>query len=449
MTAITASGVKVVMATHDLGQARRLAGDVVLLVGGRICEQAPATQFFSSPTTPEAAAFVLAHLPQRFLARQPLQSVGVGTAQVRRVEQRRVVGTTGPVPAVRIAEEVRDWSYMKFPYIRSLGAETGWYRVGPLARMNVVDRIGTPLADQEWAEFRALERGPERWGVMEAAGYAADWEIVRPLLAGLAQAQVVEAKTSSPDYYDRLGVEDVDAPEAQGVMVEFSADSGVPAVILGNAARARDGQYARLAGEARSVLIDRELVLPKRREDWLDRAIVDIADDAVVEVEIHHADGERVRARRASAEEENFTLEGIAEGFEPKSDWTVNSLAGALASLRLEAVVQEGEVDWTDATVYRVVTADGLEIQAEVVAIPPIEEDEQDVGEHWLRLTAGVYTTGLDTGVAAEADDVAARERAQAINQRVQGWAYRVPEYKASSMTKRMSDLVQPVADGS
>ena len=294
-----------------------------------------------------------------------------------------------------------------------------------------------------------LERGPERWGVMEAAGYAADWEIVRPLLAGLAQAQVVEAKTSSPDYYDRLGVEDVDAPEAQGVMVEFSADSGVPAVILGNAARARDGQYARLAGEAGSVLIDRELVLPKRREDWLDRAIVDIADDAVVEVEIRHPDSERVRARRASAEEENFTLEDVTEGFEPKSDWTVNSLAGALASLRLEAVVQEGEVDWTDATVYRVVTADGLEIQAEVVAIPPIEEDEQDVSEHWLRLTAGVYTTGLDTGVAAEADDTAARERAQAINERVQGWAYRVPEYKASSMTKQVSDLVQPVADGS
>jgi tungstate transport system ATP-binding protein len=58
VTAIAASGVNVVMATHDLGQARRLAGDVVLLVVGRICEQAPATQFFSSPTTPEAAAFV-------------------------------------------------------------------------------------------------------------------------------------------------------------------------------------------------------------------------------------------------------------------------------------------------------------------------------------------------------------------------------------------------------
>jgi len=58
VTVIAASGVKVLMATHDLGQARRLAGNVVLLVGGRICEQAPAPQFFSSPATPEAAAFM-------------------------------------------------------------------------------------------------------------------------------------------------------------------------------------------------------------------------------------------------------------------------------------------------------------------------------------------------------------------------------------------------------
>jgi tungstate transport system ATP-binding protein len=55
---IVASGIKVVMATHDLGQARRLAGDIVLLVGGRIVEHRPANQFFASPATPEAAAFL-------------------------------------------------------------------------------------------------------------------------------------------------------------------------------------------------------------------------------------------------------------------------------------------------------------------------------------------------------------------------------------------------------
>ncbi|MEZ5785016.1 MAG: ATP-binding cassette domain-containing protein [Xanthobacteraceae bacterium] len=58
IAAIAATGVKVVMATHDLGQARRLAGDVVLLVGGRVCERAAAPAFFSSPATPQASAFL-------------------------------------------------------------------------------------------------------------------------------------------------------------------------------------------------------------------------------------------------------------------------------------------------------------------------------------------------------------------------------------------------------
>lgn len=60
-----------------------------------------------------------------------------------------------------IGEYVEPDSYLKSPYYKPLGYPEGIYRVGPLARMNIVDRIGTPLADQEWAEFRSMERGPE------------------------------------------------------------------------------------------------------------------------------------------------------------------------------------------------------------------------------------------------------------------------------------------------
>lgn len=56
--ATAAAGVKIVMATHDLGQARRLAGDIVFLVRGRVIEQAPAERFFNAPCTAEAAAFL-------------------------------------------------------------------------------------------------------------------------------------------------------------------------------------------------------------------------------------------------------------------------------------------------------------------------------------------------------------------------------------------------------
>lgn len=48
-----------------------------------------------------------------------------------------------------IMEEVKPWTYMKFPYLAALGPERGWYRVGPLARVQNCDSIPTPFADHE------------------------------------------------------------------------------------------------------------------------------------------------------------------------------------------------------------------------------------------------------------------------------------------------------------
>ncbi|HYL46006.1 MAG TPA: Ni/Fe hydrogenase subunit alpha [Candidatus Limnocylindrales bacterium] len=56
-------------------------------------------------------------------------------------------------------EAIEPFTYMKFPYYKPRGYPAGIYRVGPLARLNLAERVGTPLADQEWVEFRALERG--------------------------------------------------------------------------------------------------------------------------------------------------------------------------------------------------------------------------------------------------------------------------------------------------
>jgi len=58
-----------------------------------------------------------------------------------------------------ISEEIRSWSYMKFPFIKSLGPERGWYRVGPLARLNTCERIDTPLAEAARKEFAGLTDG--------------------------------------------------------------------------------------------------------------------------------------------------------------------------------------------------------------------------------------------------------------------------------------------------
>jgi NAD-reducing hydrogenase large subunit len=82
----------------------------------------------------------------------------------------RVVGTDAAVLAERadprpyweyLGEAVEPWSYLKSAYWKGLGYPEGVYRVGPLARLNVADRMGTPLADAELEEFRGrLGRTP-------------------------------------------------------------------------------------------------------------------------------------------------------------------------------------------------------------------------------------------------------------------------------------------------
>ena len=59
---LAARGTKIVMTTHDLGQARRLAGEVLFLNRGRLREQTPAAAFFNQPASPEAAAFLRGEL---------------------------------------------------------------------------------------------------------------------------------------------------------------------------------------------------------------------------------------------------------------------------------------------------------------------------------------------------------------------------------------------------
>jgi NAD-reducing hydrogenase large subunit len=59
-----------------------------------------------------------------------------------------------------ISERVEDWSYLKFPYYKEYGYPDGTYRVAPLGRLNVAERIDTPLADAELKEYKALAEGP-------------------------------------------------------------------------------------------------------------------------------------------------------------------------------------------------------------------------------------------------------------------------------------------------
>ncbi len=58
-----------------------------------------------------------------------------------------------------IGEEIKPFSYMKFPYLKKLGKEKGWYRVGPIARLNTCDYIPSPRAQKEFEQYKAYTNG--------------------------------------------------------------------------------------------------------------------------------------------------------------------------------------------------------------------------------------------------------------------------------------------------
>ncbi len=89
-----------------------------------------------------------------------------------------------------IKENVRSWSYMKFPFLAALGAEEGWYKVGPLARIQNCDSLGTPLADA--ARDALLATSP---GKLVHAPLAFHWARMIELLHA---AEVIERLLADP-----------------------------------------------------------------------------------------------------------------------------------------------------------------------------------------------------------------------------------------------------------
>jgi len=133
-----------------------------------------------------------------------------------------------------IHEEVKSWSYMKFPFIVARGSDEGWYRVGPLARLNNADRMPTPLAEAERRTFAATgEGGPVHatmayhWARMIEMLYAA--EAIRSLLDD-PDCFGLDLVTKGERAFEGIGV--VEAP--RGVLIHHYVVDETDAIVRAN-----------------------------------------------------------------------------------------------------------------------------------------------------------------------------------------------------------------------
>src|SRR5690606_23151318 len=266
------------------------------------------------------------------------------------------------------------------------------------ASLDRVDRVRIAAAGDE--TVATLERGADAWTVAERHGYAADITKIRGVLRGLADAKIVEEKTSNPAYYDRLGVTDIDSSDARGVKVEaFAGDEPVVSVIVGDSAGG--GQhYVRVDGEETSHAVDVELDVPRNARDWLDRTILDVPSSEIASVTIEHPDGATLRISKDDAGQTNFDVHDVPEGRELSYPGVASAFAGALRDLELDAVRPagddaDGESADGSATTATFRTFDGL-----IVVATTVERD----GERWVRFSADAGAPVAETKDADGAD---------------------------------------------
>jgi len=323
---------------------------------------------------------------------------------------------------------------------------------GLAASLNDVQRMIITRAGAE--TVATLVRGEAGWSVAEKAGYVADIAKVRQALVSLSEARIIEAKTSNPEYYGRLGVESVDAEGASGTAVAIEAATAFPVLILGDEPN-DSSRYVRRASEQASFLIDRNPEIPDTAAQWLVTDIIDVPSANVQSVTIKHSDGEEIAISKASAADTGFTVSAIPEGRELSYPGVANVIGNTLRELKLDDVAKASVEAAAPSTVTEFRTFEGLVVavtstldgeQAWLTfaarAEPAVALGPEDAANAAEPVDAGAVPAAEDAAPeAAEAADPVAE--AAAINAHVAGWRYRIPEYQHGQLTRRWTDLLK------
>jgi hypothetical protein len=315
---------------------------------------------------------------------------------------------------------------------------------GLLDRANEVRtvRITTPEARL------TLESGEQGWTLAEKGGYPVEAREVRDLVLGLANLQLVEAKTAQPERLKRLELEEPGGKEAKSHLVELLGEAGEPlaAAVIGKTkpglyGGGRAGVYVRRAGENQAWLAAGSLEVPDDAMGLLASDVIDIPSDKVARITLGAGTDQPVVLQRPNAETEAFTVEATPPEGREVDQGKVELLAGSLASLGMQDVKKAAEVPVpAEARRSRFETFDGLAVDVTV-----LRQGEGDAAENWLRLAvAPVEPAAAPPQPPAEGEAAAkpAPERAAELNARVQGWTFKIAPYMADRLGGSLDTLL-------
>lgn len=303
-----------------------------------------------------------------------------------------------------------------------------------------------------------LKRGESGWTVSERSNYPADEAKLRKLVTSLAEAKLLEEKTSTVESYPTLGVEDVSNDGAGGIQVEVDGPKQPLKLIVGKQAQGGQSHYVRRAGEPKSWLVNKDIDTSASPDQWLRKNVLDVSADRVQSAEVTIAGAKPYSAVKKTRADADFAIEGLPKGKELSSPSAADNFASALSGLTLTDVQTASALTDKPSATAVIKTFDGLVTEAtgwkkddkHFVALKTSFDAAQ--AERFKVATADAEkkdtpapVEGAPPATTPEPAKPAANieEEATKANAQVTGWVYEIPAYKYDAIFKPVDELIK------
>jgi hypothetical protein len=299
-------------------------------------------------------------------------------------------------------------------------------------------------------ELVVLERKGGSWSLKSRDGYPADPAKVRALLVGLAEADLVGAKTRRPDRYAVLELEDPAEKGAKSRLVRLVGAEGnlIGELVIGKKRvevldPGKGGTYVRRPGDPQTWLASAQLDAPPAAKDWIKTSVLALDTPKIARVTIETPGEQPLEIERESAAP---AKKDAKDGKEAKDDEPAPT---ASAKLKFAGFPPEGKklkdasAAETLAQALASIDLDDVRKLSSSVGGPTVSTvriEQTEAPALTLLLRKDGDATWLSVAATGEGDE--AKKAAAEITQRTQGWEFKLPAFKADAILKRRADLL-------
>ena len=258
----------------------------------------------------------------------------------------------------------------------------------------------------------SLLKDKEGWVLLDKNSYEVGFLVLSRMLKGLSVARLIEKKTSKPEFFALLNLEDVSEPESESILVSGYSPAYEFSVLIGKRADSRKGQFVRMPDENQAWLIDQELEIDSNMMSWLNMVILDVDSQAIVRIEQFDSEGELLFDVERGGEGSTLVLKNIPSGRTLDYPSVTDELARSMVNLSFTDVSPHDASRWKSPSLMKFSLADGATVSVRAEMID---------GKRWLHLVNSDTQAGSET---------------------LASWDYEVTSYVFEDFTKRLDDLL-------